>query len=99
MGECEETLTRVADGEWADLPGLCYRADGDIRVNGGPQPARFVDLPPLVWPEEMVQRHRHHHHRFDGHADVPGAEVEASRGCPYSCTFCAKENFRNRYRR
>ena len=29
----------------------------------------------------------------------PGAEVEASRGCPYHCTFCAKENFRNLFRR
>ena len=25
--------------------------------------------------------------------------MEVSRGCPYHCTFCAKENFRNRYRR
>jgi B12-binding domain/radical SAM domain protein of rhizo-twelve system len=25
--------------------------------------------------------------------------MEASRGCPYHCTFCAKENFRDRYRR
>ena len=31
--------------------------------------------------------------------DGPGGEIEASRGCPYSCTFCAKENFRDRYRR
>jgi B12-binding domain/radical SAM domain protein of rhizo-twelve system len=30
---------------------------------------------------------------------VPGAEVEASRGCPYACTFCAKIDFRDRYRR
>ena len=29
----------------------------------------------------------------------PGAEVEASRGCPYHCSFCAKELFRDRYRR
>ena len=29
----------------------------------------------------------------------PGAEVEASRGCPYSCSFCAKIDFRDRYRR
>jgi B12-binding domain/radical SAM domain protein of rhizo-twelve system len=25
--------------------------------------------------------------------------MEASRGCPYHCTFCAKENFRNLFRR
>jgi B12-binding domain/radical SAM domain protein of rhizo-twelve system len=24
--------------------------------------------------------------------------MEVSRGCPYHCTFCAKENFRDRYR-
>jgi B12-binding domain/radical SAM domain protein of rhizo-twelve system len=30
---------------------------------------------------------------------APGAEVEASRGCPYSCSFCAKLDFRNAYRR
>src|SRR5205814_822479 len=29
----------------------------------------------------------------------PGAEMEVSRGCPYHCTFCAKDNFRDRYRR
>jgi len=25
--------------------------------------------------------------------------MEASRGCPYHCTFCAKDNFRNTFRR
>ena len=25
--------------------------------------------------------------------------MEASRGCPYHCTFCAKDNFRNKYRK
>ncbi len=29
----------------------------------------------------------------------PGAEVEASRGCPYECSFCAKIDFRDAYRR
>jgi B12-binding domain/radical SAM domain protein of rhizo-twelve system len=99
MGECEETLTRLAGGELKDVPGTCYREDGQIRVCGQPMVARFLDLPPLAWPQETIARHLHHHHRFDAPAGGPGAEVEASRGCPYSCTFCAKENFRNRYRR
>ena len=25
--------------------------------------------------------------------------MEASRGCPYHCTFCAKDNFRDDFRR
>jgi B12-binding domain/radical SAM domain protein of rhizo-twelve system len=52
-----------------------------------------------VWPDEFIRRHHHHHHRFDAAPAAPGAEVEASRGCPYNCTFCAKENFRNAYRK
>ena len=98
MGECEETLARLAAGE-RGFAGTCDRQDGEIRVVGGPQAARFVDQPPLSWPDDMIARHLHHHHRFEAEPIGPGAEVEASRGCPYSCTFCAKENFRNRYRR
>jgi B12-binding domain/radical SAM domain protein of rhizo-twelve system len=99
MGECEEALVRLAAGEGSDLPGLCAMDGTRVRVNGGPLATRFVDAPPLAWPDEWIARHHHHHHRFDSAPAVPGAEVEASRGCPYRCTFCAKENFRDRYRR
>jgi anaerobic magnesium-protoporphyrin IX monomethyl ester cyclase len=98
MGECEQSLLRLANGE-RDFAGLCFAQDDAIRVNGGPQAASFKDQPVLSWPDEMVRRHHHHHHRFEAEPVGPGAEVEASRGCPYSCTFCAKENFRNLYRR
>jgi B12-binding domain/radical SAM domain protein of rhizo-twelve system len=100
MGECEEIVAQLAEERaLADVPSIAYRAGGDIRINGGPHAARFVDLPALRWPAEWVTRHHHHHHRFDREPDGPGAEVEASRGCPYSCTFCAKMDFRNRYRK
>ncbi|HEU5017627.1 MAG TPA: TIGR04295 family B12-binding domain-containing radical SAM protein [Pseudolabrys sp.] len=98
MGECEESLCKLADGE-REFPGLCRRDGGEIKVVGGPQAAHFVDQPALKWPDEFIRRHHHHHHRFDAAPLGPGAEVETSRGCPYNCTFCAKENFRNKYRR
>jgi B12-binding domain/radical SAM domain protein of rhizo-twelve system len=98
MGECEGTMSRLANGE-RGLPGTCFVDGNAVRVLGGPQAVAFVDQPALVWPEEMVRRHHHHHHRFDAEPLAPGADVEASRGCPYNCTFCAKENFRNKYRK
>ncbi|QJE73500.1 TIGR04295 family B12-binding domain-containing radical SAM protein [Aerophototrophica crusticola] len=99
MGECEEIIARLADEPWEQIPALCYARDGEVRVQGGPYASTFTDLPALEWPDEWVARHHHHHHRFDAPPKGPGAEVEASRGCPYKCTFCAKENFRDKYRR
>jgi anaerobic magnesium-protoporphyrin IX monomethyl ester cyclase len=102
VGECEETLVRLAAsprGTWGRIPGLAYFARGDMVVQGGPQAADVARLPPLVWPGETLASHWHHHHRFDNPPRGPGAEIEASRGCPYHCTFCAKDNFRDNYRR
>ncbi|WP_142849874.1 TIGR04295 family B12-binding domain-containing radical SAM protein [Telmatospirillum sp. J64-1] len=99
MGECEEILARLAEEAPDNLTSVCYWKNGEPVVKGGPHAAAFTDLPALSWPEEWVRRHSHHHHRFDTTPQGPGAEVEASRGCPYRCTFCAKENYRDRYRR
>jgi anaerobic magnesium-protoporphyrin IX monomethyl ester cyclase len=98
LGECEETLVEIADGG-QNIPGTADRHGGEIRVHGGPRATEFVHLPPLRWDAEWTARHHHHHHRFEAPAKGPGAEVEASRGCPYHCTFCAKDNFRDGYRR
>jgi anaerobic magnesium-protoporphyrin IX monomethyl ester cyclase len=102
LGECEETLVRLADSprpEWRGIAGLCHSVDREIVVQGDPQAADLSSLPALGWPSEIVARHSHHHHRFDSPPTGPGAEMEASRGCPYHCTFCAKDNFRDDYRR
>ena len=100
-GECEEIVARLADADdVVGVPALAYR-DGEGRavVTGPPHAGRFTDLPALRWPEAWIARHRHHHHRFDTAPDGPGAELEASRGCPYTCSFCAKIDFRDAYRR
>ncbi len=99
-GECEEAVVALAGGAVGGvLPGTAVMRDGVLVAPGAPLSTRFVDLPALRWPDAWVQRHRHHHHRFDSHPDVAGAEVEASRGCPYTCSFCAKIDFRDKYRR
>jgi B12-binding domain/radical SAM domain protein of rhizo-twelve system len=99
-GECEEAILAYAEsGAFEAVPGFAYVDHGELQIQGPPLATRFVDLAPLSWPDAWILRHRHHHHRFDAPAHGPGAEVEASRGCPYSCSFCAKLDYRDRYRR
>jgi B12-binding domain/radical SAM domain protein of rhizo-twelve system len=98
MGECEDVLPQLA-GDWDRVDSIAYRRGEEIVVRGGPHATPLESLPALHWSDALVANHRHHHHRFDAAPQAPGAEVEVSRGCPYHCTFCAKENFRDNYRR
>lgn len=98
LGECEEILPRLTE-DWAKLDSVAFHDDNDVAVRGGTHSANMAELPALRWERRQLERHRHHHHRFEQAPDGPGAEMEMSRGCPYHCTFCAKENFRNGYRR
>ncbi|MEJ1158621.1 TIGR04295 family B12-binding domain-containing radical SAM protein [Prosthecomicrobium sp. N25] len=103
-GECEEVVAALARaigdrGDWRSLPGTARLEAGRVVVNGAPAASPFVDHGPLRWPTEWIANHRHHHHRFDGAGRGYGAEVEASRGCPYDCSFCAKIDYRDKYRR
>ncbi len=98
-GEFEEILPRFVDPDWRNIPGIVFRRDDALVQNGDPWQTAVHALPSLAWPDEWIHRHRHQHHRFDAPAHGPGAEVEGSRGCPYHCSFCAKENFRGIYRK
>ena len=109
MGECEALLPQLVEAtpaEYCRIDSIAYRApgagarDGEaaIVVQGTPAAVDLQRLPALRWQPAEIAAHGHHHQRFDCAPSGPGAEMEASRGCPHSCTFCAKENFRNRYR-
>lgn len=99
-GECEEIVARLAaSDDLSSVPSLAFRSSGGEHVTGGPWVSDFTNVAALHWPKTWIENHRHHHHRFDREPDGPGAEVEASRGCPYKCTFCAKIDFRDKYRK
>jgi B12-binding domain/radical SAM domain protein of rhizo-twelve system len=101
LGEAEDLLPRITpDREsWNALPAVAYLRDGSLVVQGTPHASDMAALPPLHWAKDDLGRHLHHHHRFDAPPARPGAEMEVSRGCPYHCTFCAKDNFRDDYRK
>lgn len=101
LGECEDVLPALAADRqaWDSIASIAYWTDRVIEVHEGTHATDLNALPALEWSDADLWRHRHHHHRFDRTPDRPGAEMEVSRGCPYHCSFCAKDNFRDDYRR
>src|SRR5947199_6882848 len=57
----------------------------------------MAELAPLDFHNYSVEAHWHRHHVFTQEHGM-GAELEFARGCPWSCTFCNKTLFRNKFR-
>lgn len=101
LGEPETLLPEIGRNakDLSKVFSICFNDRGFYKAQGGPRATDMSLLPPLKWPVEAIHKHSHHHHRFGTRPAGLGAEIEASRGCPYSCTFCAKNEFRNNYRK
>ena len=101
-GEPDQTLPQLASLPWEMVAGCCWRdAKGTIRLGQGLGATDMRSIGPLDYSDYPVERHAHKHHIFPGNgADHLrlGAEVEFARGCPWSCSFCNKTLFRNKYR-
>ncbi|NLG85450.1 MAG: DUF4080 domain-containing protein [Firmicutes bacterium] len=68
-------LAAFPTGTFQDVPGLCWREGGAIRVTppGEPWPLHALPSPAEVGMEDLAGRLVYY---------------EASRGCPFSCAFC-----------
>lgn len=86
-GEVEETFPRVVlSQDLGEVGGIAYRQGAEVVENGDAPP---VDLNSLPIPDyDALQVGRYYHPLF-------GKEnfflVMGSRGCPYRCSYCAKE--------
>lgn len=95
-GEPDCTLAELASKPWAQVEGCCWRDDSGIHLTSSLGVTDMHSLGALDFANYNVERHKHRHHVFWGEGH--GAELEFARGCPWSCTFCNKTLFRNKFR-
>ena len=101
LGECEEVLVELAAAGSSEKPehvSILYRGDSADRVPR-PHASNIASLPALSWSREVLEPTFASPPPIRPYPGRPGAELEASRGCPYHCTFCAKDDFRDAYRK
>jgi len=96
-GEPDQTLARLASEPWEQIPGCCFRRDnGSFHISAELGVTDMKSLGALDFYNYNVEAHSHRHHVFTGQGR--GAELEFARGCPWSCNFCNKTLFRNKFR-
>ncbi len=96
-GEHDQTLPLLATEAWSAVTGCCWQDDHGVHLNAGTGVTAMEQLGPIDFSRYPVELHTHKHHVFE-HVDGLGAELEFARGCPWSCSFCNKTLFRNKYR-
>jgi len=80
-------------GDLSRIDGISYRDGDNIRHTGQRQPASMDDFPAPAY--HLVNLHDYYYELLGGQF----ALLETSRGCPYSCSFCNRSMFQNRYRK
>ncbi|HWC20342.1 MAG TPA: TIGR04295 family B12-binding domain-containing radical SAM protein [Terriglobales bacterium] len=95
-GEPDQTLAQLATKPWRDVAGCCWRDDKGEHISADLGLTDMKALGSLDFHNYPVELHHHRHHVFSG--EGRGAELEFARGCPWSCIFCNKTLFRNKFR-
>jgi B12-binding domain/radical SAM domain protein of rhizo-twelve system len=97
-GESEDALAALAAEPWELIDGVCFRdRSGREHYSSGLAVVDMTALGALDYADYSVEKHWHRHHVFN-QGSGRGAEVEFARGCPWNCSFCNKQLFRNKFR-
>jgi B12-binding domain/radical SAM domain protein of rhizo-twelve system len=98
-GESEDALAAMASEPWELIDGVCFRdVSGREHYSPGVAVVDMQTLAALDYANYNVEKHWHRHHVFNQETSGRGAEVEFARGCPWNCSFCNKQLFRNKFR-
>ncbi len=95
-GEPDQALSELASKSWRDVVGACWRGEDGDHISPELGTVEMRSLGALDFHDYPVEKRTHRHHVFSG--EGRGAELEFARGCPWSCTFCNKTLFRNKFR-
>lgn len=90
-GEAEETLPAFLDAleqgrPFADIPGIYWREDGEVRHSG--EPGYVKDIETIPFPAFELLPYRRYFSAIG--TGLPVGTICSSRGCPFHCTFCCK---------
>lgn len=100
-GDGERAVCRLADalrgaGPWRDIPSLCYRDGETVVCNEIGDVSEDLDeygLPAVYSPEACFIEHDSLT-EGDPQKNTKSYEVIASRGCPFTCSYCCCVNLR-----
>jgi B12-binding domain/radical SAM domain protein of rhizo-twelve system len=95
-GEPDLGIAQLASQPWDQIEGCCWRDGNGEHLTPNLAAVDMKTLHALDFHNYDVESHSHRHHVFWG--EGLGAELEFARGCPWSCSFCNKTLFRNKFR-
>ncbi len=95
-GEPDLVIPQLAARPWSEIDGCCWSGENGIHLSPTLAVTDMHTLTALDFTGYDVEARTHRHHVFNGRGR--GAELEFARGCPWSCSFCNKTLFRNKYR-
>jgi radical SAM superfamily enzyme YgiQ (UPF0313 family) len=98
QGEGEPAFTTLLDAlssgsSWKGIPSLCHREDGEIRINPAAPQMDLATLPPMWSTLGEALDIRRYVNTIQPGSPRRLVYIEAGRGCPFACTFCATAPF------